>query len=962
MKDNIFLNKEELLKGENIMHIMKDPMLFLVEANKYKTTTEIKNDLELMKNIIHNDIIKILNKNSQEFMSLPSNLNIIENAIPILEREIKVSKTFVKKLLSEINTINDNTHEILINKINTYIIKNILKNNIEIEQLLNKIQKEITKYEKSENYIFLVDIRNKLSSNNDDINKNIMEDLCKNNSYLLYHLSQRIINISKGVWKIKAMLYNNYKRMCKISNSLGDFNNLIIKYGTSATCDNEIIDIIKNYSYERFNNNIKCIINQLTKCINQLSYIFLKMMKNDFLKNICENFILNQLTNYILNSCYILNYFDTFIIQFQEIYINYIEYIDFETYDSLLLYIKKNILENENVIMICKRIDEIDENILFFTKGIVEKILDIIKIKFPNIFLLKYCDIFIENYIKTFNFLDEIKKDRRTYEQYVLNDKIKEFLKNFETEAYVQYILNILENKINENNKNIIFFDKKYIFDNNFYWLKETINLIKIFKILFTSKFYISDCLSNYLSFIFKHFKNYICNIETFLLFLEENNNIKIGHIDKKKFNWSPTLSYNSIGFFLSDFLSLRKIFKTKYKIKNFIKNNEFIIPKNIGDIPRWIYKKLFSNNYNFYYNDDNNSRLTNLISSSDSEENINEFFNKETNFSNINNYMNNYFNIDSDKKKHKKNNEDNLLMKNEEIENIESNYEIKNDNKSFDENKEKKNDIIYITNCEDEDKQRKNEDINLNNNNNNMKNLKNIMVQEVKTNDELKCEEKKLIFKIGKDNKNSLKEKKKEMKLNLHIYQNKNTKKIIHNIKCINGFLKTLSKIVINTQKSFEDLFINKMFEICSSFLVYLHSLLAMYKMTNKPIPKKPSEQVDKIILPLISFKTFYKDIIADIIIEEIITKIVDKISDHYLQEIKNIVNVKISEQNEKIIKLNLTDSSNENDILDDQKIQRQIFLDVCHYEKICNEHFNINSNTNISMNILLNHFVSKN
>ncbi|EWC88046.1 hypothetical protein PFNF54_03276 [Plasmodium falciparum NF54] len=120
-------------------------------------------------------------------------------------------------------------------------------------------------------------------------------------------------------------------------------------------------------------------------------------------------------------------------------------------------------------------------------------------------------------------------------------------------------------------------------------------------------------------------------------------------------------------------------------------------------------------------------------------------------------------------------------------------------------------------------------------------------------------------------------------------------------------------------------------MFEICSSFLIYLHSLFTVYKMTSKRIPEKPSEQVDKIVLPLISFKSFYKDIIADIIIEDIITKIVDKISEYYLNE--------------------------KDDIPFEEKIQQQIYLDVCYYEKLCDENFMINKNTNIHMRALLNH-----
>lgn len=81
-----------------------------------------------MKNVIHNDIIKILNKNSKEFMSLPANLNYIENMIPILDKEIKISKRFVKKLLNEINNINKRINDILLDKINIFYIKKYFTN------------------------------------------------------------------------------------------------------------------------------------------------------------------------------------------------------------------------------------------------------------------------------------------------------------------------------------------------------------------------------------------------------------------------------------------------------------------------------------------------------------------------------------------------------------------------------------------------------------------------------------------------------------------------------------------------------------------------------------------------------------------------------------------------------------------------------------------------------------------
>ncbi|EAA17667.1 hypothetical protein [Plasmodium yoelii yoelii] len=93
------------------------------------------------------------------------------------------------------------------------------------------------------------------------------------------------------------------------------------------------------------------------------------------------------------------------------------------------------------------------------------------------------------------------------------------------------------------------------------------------------------------------------------------------------------------------------------------------------------------------------------------------------------------------------------------------------------------------------------------------------------------------ILHRLGHDNKNILKQKKKKIKQDLYIYKKNNSKKIINDINCINGFLLTLSKIVENTQNYFQEFFINKMFEICSSFLVYLHSLLPIYKMTNKRV-----------------------------------------------------------------------------------------------------------------------------
>ncbi|GAB66580.1 hypothetical protein PCYB_093650, partial [Plasmodium cynomolgi strain B] len=318
-------------------------------------------------------------------------------------------------------------------------------------------------------------------------------------------------------------------------------------------------------------------------------------------------------------------------------------HLPFESYDAFLTHARRHLLEDERVAQINRCVDEVDPGALFCAKGIVQSLLQIIKGKFQEIFLLTYCDNFIENYTKTASFLNEIK-----YEQYIISEHVHNFLKNFEREAYAQYILNVLENKINENCKNVILFDKKYIFDDKFYWLKETINLIKIFKILFTSKYYIPSSLPNYLAFIFKHFKNYIDNVEAFLLFLRENRNAKIFGTDRTQFNWSPTLSYNSVGFVLSDLMALRRIFQVGRGARALLKRGKLggsarvevkevnspgavveggacamdgareeethsALPKRatstMGDIPTWMFTKILSDCAGVYSDGEGNGK-----------------------------------------------------------------------------------------------------------------------------------------------------------------------------------------------------------------------------------------------------------------------------------------------------------------------------------------------------------------
>lgn len=153
----------------------------------------------------------------------------------------------------------------------------------------------------------------------------IEDDIYKNNIYFLYDLAKRLINICTSIWNIKAMIYNNYKRIKTISHKLQDFYNLLNKYGLEAKCEQQTILVTVNkFSFENLNEKLKNVIDQVEKKINDLSYIFLKLLKNGFIQNINEHNILNQSLNYILNSCYLINFFNVFIIHFQEVYINYI--------------------------------------------------------------------------------------------------------------------------------------------------------------------------------------------------------------------------------------------------------------------------------------------------------------------------------------------------------------------------------------------------------------------------------------------------------------------------------------------------------------------------------------------------------------------------------------------------------------------------------------------------------------
>ncbi|VTZ68892.1 conserved oligomeric Golgi complex subunit 2, putative [Plasmodium chabaudi chabaudi] len=907
--------KNELSKSENIVKIMSNSMSYVIQCCKYKPIEEIKNDLEIMKKTINNDVIKILNNNSQEFMLLPSHLHNIESIIPVLKKEINISNMYVKKLLNEINKINKNRNNIFMNKINIFYIRHILKYNIEIEQLLNKLQACIYTFEKLDLYTQLLNLKRGIEQSKDEINNNLLKNEKNNHSYMIYYLSEKIINLAKGIWKIKAMLYNNYKRIIKIANTLDDMNILIQKYGTLSNCPDKIVNITQNYSFQYLNNYLINANNQIVKLLEQLSFVFFKIAKNGIIQNFQEDFFFNQSINHILSSYYLLNSFDIFIRQFQDIFF---VRPDFSTYDEFLAYVKSNIIDNKFVNEIGNRIDEIDQSINFFRKGIVEKILDIIKIHFNDIFLLRYCDLFIENYIKTLNFLNNIKNERNKYEQFMLEKVINDFLTNFERETYEKYILNILENKINGSFKNIILFDKKYKFDNKFYWLKETINLIKIFKILFTDKYYISFSLKSYLHFILNHFKSYINNVKTFISFLN-NSNCKIGSntteilLGSDKFNrpnWSPTLTYNSIGFFLSDFLSLRNMLKTDCEISSFIdESNKFYVPSNIGDISIWIFTKILSDYSNAYYEDDNFEDLSPPLD------------NKNENIKNVDSLNK----VENGNKENKLNKGHKLIS-------------------SFDENKLKDKQLSIIMNeCNDSSSE---SDGGIDCSELDKEHLNNIDI----------------LHKLGYDNKNILKKRKKKIKQDLYIYKKNNSKKISNDINCINGFLLTLSKIIENTQEYFQEFFINKMFEICSSFLVYLHSLLPIYKMTNKRAPEKASDNIDKIVLPLVSFKSFYNDTIENVIIEDIISKIVDKINIDYLEKIKTIIDVKICEENKKILKLNLYDAINSGDIPYEEKIQRQLFLDVRHYEEICNNNFKINKNTSESMNKLVNYFETLN
>ncbi|EUD67152.1 hypothetical protein C922_02302 [Plasmodium inui San Antonio 1] len=563
--------RNEQLSNEDVAKIRGDPMAYVVEATNKKNIIQIKNDLEYIKNIIHSDIIKILKKNAQEFMCLPSNLNLMEKMMPPLKRQVELSKTFIHVLLREVLHIHTDKYQLLVDKINMSFLKNVLKNNVQVEELLTKLHKKIKMLNQNKQFLSLISMYNELHREDFHFERTkqfLIQHVRINNFNLFFYVIERIVLVAKATWEIKALLYNNYKTMCKIASSLPAWNNLLDKYGRASECSEDAIHSAKNNSLKQMNECLRRIMTEIGSHLHRVCYVFLRVVK-DALPVRCSrdasgNFLLDQCLHGVVTASYLLNRMDAFTDLFREIFVDSLADLPFESYDAFLTHARRHLLEDERVAEINRHVDEVDPGALFCAKGIVQSLLQIIKEKFHEIFLLTYCDNFIENYTKTTSFLNEIrrKKGRKKYEQFIISEHVHNFLKNFEREAYAQYILNVLENKINENCKNVILFDKKYIFDEKSYWLKETINLIKIFKILFTSKYYIPSSLPNYLAFIFKHFKNYIDNVEAFLLFLRENRNAKIFGTDRTRFNWSPTLSYNSVGFVLSDLMSLRRIFQ----------------------------------------------------------------------------------------------------------------------------------------------------------------------------------------------------------------------------------------------------------------------------------------------------------------------------------------------------------------------------------------------------------------
>ncbi|CAA9988330.1 conserved oligomeric Golgi complex subunit 2, putative [Plasmodium knowlesi strain H] len=1026
--------EEQQVCSEDFDKIINDSMAYVVEATNKKNIMQVKNELEYIKNIIHHDIIRILKKNVQEFMCLPSNLNMMEKMMPLLKKEVELSKTFVHVLLKEVVHIHTNNYKLLEEKINMSFLKNVLKNNVQVEQLLIKLQKKIKMLKQNKQFLSLISMYNELHRRNFNFETKkqfLIEHLSINNFNFFFYVIEKIVILAKETWEVKALLYNNYKSICKITTSLRAWNNLLDKYGRASECSEGVILSAKNNSIKHMNECLRKIVIEIGHHLHQLSYVFLSVVKDALPVNCrndtSSNFIMDQCLHGVVIASYLLNQMDSFIDLFREIFVDDLAHLPFESYDAFLTHVKRHLLEDERVAEINRCVDQVDPGALFCAKGIVQSLLQIIKGKFQEIFLLTHCDNFIENYTKTASFLNEIKKKKKKkYEQFIISEHVHNFLKNFEREAYAQYILNVLENKINENCKNVILFDKKYIFDDKFYWLKETINLIKIFKILFTSKYYIPSSLPNYLAFIFKHFKNYIDNVEAFLLFLRENRNAKIFGTDRTRFNWSPTLSYNSVGFILSDLISLRRIFQVGRGARALLKRGKLgesiavegkeinsvgvgggasamdgageetrsALPKHenniMGDIPTWMFTKILSDCGSVYFEGEDSDVDSDVDSDGGTDEYADEYAGGDTDeyaggdtdeyaggdtdgygdgnnssreidhasscssstcYESIKDVVKQEMGTPFEKWHQWLSVEGDLCYPSKDIELA---TQMKNK-----ETHEERADVHQ----EDNEKldQYPHGQVHIYGNYNHGQDAITEEKIKVKDNSSTSPGSDTELHKLRKENRNIMKEKRKQMKSHLQLCKKKKKKKIENHVNCIVGFLRTISEIILNTEKAFQNFFIDKMFHICSSFLIYLHSLLVIYKMTNNRIPEKPSEQVEKILLPLISFKTFYEDIISQAIIEDIISKIVDRINDYYLQEIKNLLHIKIDEQNKRIMKLNLQDSLKDGDTPYEEKIRRQIHLDVCHYAKMCEENFKINTETSASMKALVSHLSFK-
>ena len=557
-------------------------------------------------------------------------------------------------------SINNKIKELIINKLNDYLIKNNINqlNNINYQIFINNMNN-------NNNFIYIVFNIIFYTYNS--------SDNTKNNINYLYYLGQFYIDNNE----LKIYVINDKKNIIPINNQIKKIS-ILNDYVITLNNNNQLTFYNNNLSPQLISYNISNIVN-ISSNNNNLLYVLYKDNNNYIINSYIINNNSLQIQNELYNVEYKINdiyYFNNDLILLKEIdeIINDISFkkISFSYNNNDLLFINSNQFycysnQKNFFISFLSNINNYDM-ILSTTKTIGETINEIYNF---DIMILHY---FIENnniiYKKikinynNLNFIINTQNNRTeediTYNNYTYDfDNNNKFFNyniiNYNNEFY------LLNNNFNIINVNKLFYEQKYKLTN--YKIINEDNQIKFKEIIQTNNYIIDNNIfpsldnligiNNYNDKILYCYNDRveIYNIINNQLVKEQNNlpdvlsNIKIiSSLNKlTKHNFSDGEFNNSVNVLMLGYVEENNnVYTNKIQIYNYNEiDNNFILKKTINlDITdKYMTKIIITYGTLLVQNGNNlNSYIIN---------NIYILFNDNTNDNTIKHYIYNYLNND---------------------------------------------------------------------------------------------------------------------------------------------------------------------------------------------------------------------------------------------------------------------------------------------------------------------------